>query len=688
MKNTKKALLASVVSLLLCVTMLMGSTFAWFTDTATTGVNKITAGNLDVTFEYSFDMNTWANAEGATEIFGSDILWEPGYTKVVYLKVTNNGTLAADILLGTNLVKNTIGKSKGGDLIDLTEILKFAILENVTAPFDGREAIHNAVTDPANFGGLYATEHQLAQKGDSIVYAMVVYMPTDVDNKANHDGVNIPSVEFGIEVIASQSIYEEDSFGNDYDINAAAPSVANGEYSTSSEQILNGEGFKATIPAGSLSTVEGAPIPDKTQLIMKVLEADPDGNVSVDAGSIKETFEISLMTANDEKVVSDATAPIKVELQIGAGRTGTLKLYHYETEVPFISYDPASGILTFETTSFSPYTVVELDVVTADEGWYADAEASEYVIMTADELAGFAALVNAGNTFAGKTVKLGADIDLMNAAWEPIGHAVIANNNYDWKNSPYFAGSFDGQGHTISNLFVDDPDTNIRGLFGYGKIVEIKNLNIHNASVTGLRRSAVLIGQNDGTCHFSNINITGDVNVCVIRNEAGTLVGRGGVGKVLNVTVDVNEGSAVECVTTSSASWEYVGGVWGHAWPTLAENVSSNIDVYAYASSTGGIGGGCAINSNNVTCSGNVTLGIKDSEIHKGSICCWQTNGLIYGFGVGSSNESTQTACSSTGTITVGGEVVTATYEENSFVGNGARFGAPYNANGVITIVD
>ena len=58
-KSTKRALLTSVLALLMCVTMLVGATFAWFTDTASTGVNKIQAGNLDVKLMYSTDMQTW-----------------------------------------------------------------------------------------------------------------------------------------------------------------------------------------------------------------------------------------------------------------------------------------------------------------------------------------------------------------------------------------------------------------------------------------------------------------------------------------------------------------------------------------------------------------------------------------------------------------------------------------------------
>ena len=57
-KSTKRALLTSALALLMCVTMLVGATFAWFTDTASTGVNKIQAGNLDIEVEYTLDGET------------------------------------------------------------------------------------------------------------------------------------------------------------------------------------------------------------------------------------------------------------------------------------------------------------------------------------------------------------------------------------------------------------------------------------------------------------------------------------------------------------------------------------------------------------------------------------------------------------------------------------------------------
>ena len=84
-KSTKRALLTSVLALLMCVTMLVGATFAWFTDTAGTAVNKIQAGNLDVELQMKKADGSWEKAEGKTLDFvkaegheNEEVLWEPG----------------------------------------------------------------------------------------------------------------------------------------------------------------------------------------------------------------------------------------------------------------------------------------------------------------------------------------------------------------------------------------------------------------------------------------------------------------------------------------------------------------------------------------------------------------------------------------------------------------------------------
>ena len=94
--KTKKALRGSLFALFLCIVLLIGTTFAWFTDTASTGVNKIQAGNLKVGLQYSHDGGaTWTDVTKATDdLFKKDALWEPGHVEYVNLKVANLGTLA------------------------------------------------------------------------------------------------------------------------------------------------------------------------------------------------------------------------------------------------------------------------------------------------------------------------------------------------------------------------------------------------------------------------------------------------------------------------------------------------------------------------------------------------------------------------------------------------------------------
>ena len=103
-KTTKRALLSSVMAIVLCLAMLIGTTFAWFTDSASTAVNKIQAGNLEIELQMKNNGSEWVNAEGKTLPFlvegkipakGTQILWEPGCTYYVpEVRVVNKGNLA------------------------------------------------------------------------------------------------------------------------------------------------------------------------------------------------------------------------------------------------------------------------------------------------------------------------------------------------------------------------------------------------------------------------------------------------------------------------------------------------------------------------------------------------------------------------------------------------------------------
>ena len=127
-KSTKRALLTSTMAILMCVAMLIGTTFAWFTDTASTAVNRIQSGSLKLKLQYAtaWDGETgaptaWADAEGQTLKFRTadnretSILWEPGCTYALpELRIVNNGNLALQYKI---VISGIAGDAKLNDVI-------------------------------------------------------------------------------------------------------------------------------------------------------------------------------------------------------------------------------------------------------------------------------------------------------------------------------------------------------------------------------------------------------------------------------------------------------------------------------------------------------------------------------------------------------------------------------------------
>ena len=224
--KTKKALRGSLLALFLCIVLLIGTTFAWFTDTASTGVNKIQAGNLDVELEYSTDCATWKTANETTQMFADNVLWEPGHTEVVYLRVKNAGNLALKYNIATNSYDMERGKNAAGDLFYIDQYLKIGTAQTNTA-FANREAAIAAIADTEK---TIAKETQISKDwtvlkaGEkSTPTAVVLYMPTTVGNEANNvQSWRKPSLKgLGLVVNATQATVESDSFNNTYDENAA-----------------------------------------------------------------------------------------------------------------------------------------------------------------------------------------------------------------------------------------------------------------------------------------------------------------------------------------------------------------------------------------------------------------------------------------------------------------------------------
>ena len=253
-KSTKRALISSTLALLMCVAMLIGTTFAWFTDTASTGVNKIVSGNLDVKLMYSTDMQTWKEATDQTKLFDDNALWEPGYTQVVYLKIVNAGNLALKYEAGfsKNYTSNR-GKNVNGDWYRVDNYLKIGTAETTTK-FANREDVWSAIaaTEKTLAKDVMFTDGWITLKAgeSSKPFAVAIYMPTSVGNEANASRLRPSSVSgLGIEVRATQATVESDSFDNNYDANAAT--VLNRMEYTDGEHTVTGN-IQANGTAGAI----------------------------------------------------------------------------------------------------------------------------------------------------------------------------------------------------------------------------------------------------------------------------------------------------------------------------------------------------------------------------------------------------------------------------------------------------
>ena len=219
-KKTKRALLASVMAMLLCFTMLLGTTFAWFTDSASTAVNKIQAGTLDVQLlaedGTSLDGETlsWQKAAGHEN---EDVLWEPGCTyKLQPIVIKNAGNLA----------------------------LKYKIvITGIQGDAELNEAIEWTITNNTSAITALDEDHPLAA-GTSDTLTISGHMKESAGNE--YQGLSIDGI--GITVLATQDTVESDSFNNQYDKDATYTISVNSinELVSSFENMTEATVFDAT----------------------------------------------------------------------------------------------------------------------------------------------------------------------------------------------------------------------------------------------------------------------------------------------------------------------------------------------------------------------------------------------------------------------------------------------------------
>ena len=237
---------------------------------------------------------------------------------------------------------------------------------------------------------------------------------------------------------------------------------------------------------------------------------------------------------------------------------------------------------------------------TADTSWYNETS-TEFEIFTAEQLAGLAKLVNNGNDFSYKTVRLTVDIVLNDTSdWENWENSAPANTWTPIGNGlNLFGGTFDGQGHTVSGIYINS-ENNYQGLFGYNEGT-IKNIGVTESYIKGEYSVGGVCSSNYGT--ISGCYNAGTVNgndrvggVCGENNgtisnsyNSGTVIGNCYVGGVCGWKT----GTISNCYNTGTINGdENVGGVCGFSGDGSISNCYNSRTV----TGSEGVGGVCGDN--------------------------------------------------------------------------------------------
>ena len=241
-KHTKRALLASILSVVVCAAMLAGSTFAWFTDSVTSAGNIIKSGNLDVALEWAngteaLDTAEWKDAY-TNAIFNYD-LWEPGYTEARHVRISNKGNLA---------LKYEIRIAANGEVSKLADVIDVYYIK------DGKQITsRTGLTDENKIGTLsqvlanpYAAKgHILAGENAVDVATIALKMQESAGNE--YQGLAIGS-DFSIQLVATQYTSESDSFDDQYDKDAPLNFVPVATADELTKAVADGENVSLTAP--------------------------------------------------------------------------------------------------------------------------------------------------------------------------------------------------------------------------------------------------------------------------------------------------------------------------------------------------------------------------------------------------------------------------------------------------------
>ena len=521
-RTTKQQLVASIVLLFMCFSMLLGTTFAWFTDSATSSGNVIKAGTLDVALEYKNPgESTWLDASNGA-IFDYSY-WEPGYTMAKDVRISNNGTL--DLKFVLNILPSE--KPAAGE-VDLAEVIDVYMLKGELTETDREKVLESATpvgtlasliaeNDGAAHGKLYAASNaDGTTKFSSETYTIVLKMQESAGNE--YQGQSVGG-SFAVQVLATQLISESDSFDDEYDADATYPEV---DLGTGTTDGTTDKRFEAP------ETKVGVTVPKEAEAGTYTVEVTETKTATDAAGNTVLSMDITLKK-NGTKVTADSTIKYVVDVYVGKNMDVAV-VTHNGYPVSNFSYDPTIGIVEFETDSFSPFTITYTEADEDSVFLPADSEVAEKLekdtVVAVDdkgnEYTTFAAAVKSG---ASKIyLKEGANLG-------NITHLDVANDLVIYGNGAYISGG--------------ERDLSIDTYVKLTKDTAITVYNLHGVAIWGQRNTEYAVNVNLYNCNDLGrvyINGTNGVNNIALYNCTAneTIIGDTGVYSNANGSIIVD----------------------------------------------------------------------------------------------------------------------------------------------------
>ena len=623
-KSLKTRLISAVLVLVMMIGSLVGTTFAWFTDSVSSAGNKIVSGSLKVDLELlDKESGEWASLKESKDPIFNYTNWEPGYVDAKILKVENEGSLA---LKWKAMFVSENELSVLADVIDVY-VKDYGVLADdstVEYPADRTLEGYTKVGTLKEFvNTIEHTTYGNLLAGQAAYLGIALKMQESADNNYQDKAIGA----FDIQIVATQMASENDSFGNDYDSLAEWPVLAPGQSFTATAPVTpNAEGkvdadttvgdpsgdIYANVPAG-VKMAAGA---SALQLTVEALTQTGSNVSATHRSEVVRSVDVHIdgvATDNDVPMVITLNAILPTGLN-----SNNVKLYHVENGVTVemtlvadptnhneFSYDPLNGNVMISIASFSEIVVYGDTAVdwngTVASGFAGGTgtESDPYTIANGEQLAYFRNAVDNGTTFEGKFVKLTASINLNDINFDPIGFGY----DYDgfMTDGKTFNGTFDGGNHTIYGLYQNGWEANDCGnkydysMAGGGLFASVVDATIKNLTISGADivmeciDMGVVCGYAQGNCTFDNIAI---VN-CTIQNYnryTGGVVGECSPRYDANGTPlhsnHVFNNIRVDSTTTVSSLWgsfdTSLGGILGGKWDKYGDTTKvtmTNCDV-------------------------------------------------------------------------------------------------------------